>query len=1475
MDRTQIINHDCNNSDLIFQIISWKTCDVVFCDEEEDDDEKSQNEVEKYVIKVFGVTKEGHSVSVNFLNYTPYFFIKLPFAANDFTCIQFREFLKSKLSYKQRESLLKVDLFKKQDFYGFHNGKKFNFIRFTFSSVKTFRFAIKIFQKVVNVSGFNAQKFKLYESNIDPFLRMIHIRDIEPTGWVQIPKGMYEMNEDIMPTRCQIDVSCPWNAVIRYNHEAISPLIVASFDLECSSSHGDFPVAIKDYRKVAQEIMQNIDKDCNSEYLTSEILAIYNPSVDGKLSKVFTKEGNSKIDFEMIKKRIKRSLDDIQSILHGKLVFVEDKLTSPSKTDKITKDDTMRSLIQKLNTIGLPELEGDKIIQIGTTFHRYGDKKCNFKSIITLGSCDLIDGVQVDACDTESDMILKWCKLINAMDPDVVTGYNILGFDFTYLYQRAQELGIQRELCNIGKIQDEVCPFVEKMLSSSALGDNLLKYIDMEGRVIIDIMKVVQRDHKLDSYKLDAVASHFMKQNKNDLLPNDIFRMFKGTSQDRKVIAEYCVQDCELCNLLIIKLETLANNIGMSNVCYVPLSYIFLRGQSIKIFSLVAKQCREDNFLIPSLSKPWGEVDDEEAADDDGYEGAIVLPPKTGIYIEDPVSVLDYASLYPSSMISENLSQDTIVLEEKYNNIPGVEYLDIPYDLYEGVGDKKKKCGEKICRFVQTKEKGVLPRILMKLLRQRKETRKKIEFKTVSFIDGSTTPINGIVKESKDGSAISIIGADGNKIGEYSVDVLENMKDTYNEFQKAVLDGLQSAYKVTANSLYGQTGSKMSSIYMKEIAACTTATGRKMIMLAKNFLEENYCAEIIYGDSVPRYTPILIRVAGESIRLETIDKLGIKYGNGKWTKCYASSDKEYCDLSSGPLIESWTDNGWTQIYRVIRHILAPHKKIVRILTLDSMVDVTDDHSLLRSNGEEASPKDLYIGDDLLHVPLSFYPELDKILHQNITFTSKEARILGFYCGMPLASSSMEFSTLHFIDNNIFLRKKYLEICKTVFPQFQWELVGNDKIVPKSYDDPISVMEFSMQNRDILCYGLSFDKIVPTTILNSSFKIRKSFWKGMRDSNTKIFMEHSYISRASVSLLCESLKCCNPLYDMTPQSNTIIDMFEIPYQGYVYDLTTANHHFQAGIGSLIVHNTDSLFVCFDIRDEHGNKLKGKDALAGCRSLGIKASHEIKKIIKPPHDLEWEKLFWPMILFSKKRYVANKYEHDDDHFKQSSMGIVMKRRDNANIVKKIYGGILDIILNEKDIKKSIVFLQASLNKFVDGQYPLEDLIITKSLKSHYLDPEKIAHKVLADRVKAREPGNAFQVNDRIPYIYVKTPALQGKNVLQGERIETVDFIKKNKLKPDYEFYLTNQIMKSILQLYALVLEDLDGYRKGSDYYKEQYKKILKEKEGNEKKAKDRWQDLREADVKAILFDPILIKLSNEKQGLRSITDFFKPS
>jgi DNA polymerase elongation subunit (family B) len=228
----------------------------------------------------------------------------------------------------------------------------------------------------------------------------------------------------------------------------------------------------------------------------------------------------------------------------------------------------------------------------------------------------------------------------------------------------------------------------------------------------------------------------------------------------------------------------------------------------------------------------------------------------------------------------------------------------------------------------------------------------------------------------------------------------------------------------------------------------------------------------------------------------------------------------------------------------------------------------------------------------------------------------------------------------------------------------------------------------------------------------------------------------------------------------------------------------------------------------------------------------------------------------------------------------MGIVLKRRDNAPIVKDIYGGIIDILMKKQNIQEAIEFLRCCLQNIVDEKYPIEKLVITKSLRSGYKNPKSIAHKVLADRITARDPGNKPGPGDRIPFAYISVP---GKKVLQGDKIETPSFIQENNLKLDYSFYITNQIMKPVQQLFALVIEKiwtmqnkrpkLVKYKKDVEELK---RKVIGLVDEDMEKFKDKFdeklEELRCKEVKALLFDDYLRETNNEKAGVQSLTKFF---
>ena len=167
-------------------------------------------------------------------------------------------------------------------------------------------------------------------------------------------------------------------------------------------------------------------------------------------------------------------------------------------------------------------------------------------------------------------------------------------------------------------------------------------------------------------------------------------------------------------------------------------------------------------------------------------------------------------------------------------------------------------------------------------------------------------------------------------------------------------------------------------------------------------------------------------------------------------------------------------------------------------------------------------------------------------------------------------------------------------------------------------------------------------------------------------------------------------------------------------------------------------------------------------------------------------------------------------------------------------------------------------------------MDKLIITKSLRGGYKNPKQIAHKVLADRIAERDPGNKPAPGDRIPFVYVHTKT---KSTLQGDKIETPSFIRENNIKIDYSFYISNQIMKPVSQIFALVLEKI--WKTQNKLMKiKKFKDAIKKLEGTTapEKFADKLDQLKNKEVKALLFDDYLRITNNMKTGHQAISSYF---
>jgi len=484
-------------------------------------------------------------------------------------------------------------------------------------------------------------------------------------------------------------------------------------------------------------------------------------------------------------------------------------------------------------------------------------------------------------CSGEKDLLLKFQDLIKVEEPDIITGYNTFGFDDGYLYDRFQKYRLEIDM---GREDTKIISKTFELAS----GKYAVRYLDMNGRLSLDLLLYARREFNLDSYKLDNVAGVFLRDKvldiiiisgaetrmfeihtkstrglfkgnyvkfdivtntsnpyadgkkfyvkeifenkfivelseenylntfddiskeerkklewsfcKDDISIKQIMDSHNGSIEEKSEIAKYCIQDCDLVLTLLAKLDVLTNSRGMADVCKVPLEFIFAnRGQGIRIYSAVLYEAAKQDQIIQTQECAEGDI---------SYEGAIVIEPKIGMYLDNPIAVLDYNSLYPSNMIAYNLSPDTLVYVKTYSDqgklikdesyeVPNFEEIKKTFKIDEVSYDHHG--GRQSCGYIQEHE-GLLPRTLKLLLKMRKDTRK----------------------------------------------LMETEKD---ESQKSVLNGLQLAYKTVANSIYGQTGSRTSPIRKVEVAACTTAIGRERLLFAKKIAEEEFGGNVIYGDT--------------------------------------------------------------------------------------------------------------------------------------------------------------------------------------------------------------------------------------------------------------------------------------------------------------------------------------------------------------------------------------------------------------------------------------------------------------------------------------------------------------------------------------------------------------------------------------------------------------------------------------------------
>ena len=671
-----------------------------------------------------------------------------------------------------------------------------------------------------------------------------------------------------------------------------------------------------------------------------------------------------------------------------------------------------------------------------------------FKKMLVLdtgvqkGTNELADDVDIVFYDDEKKMIRDAFDII-ADFPFVLT-YNGDEFDLPYLYNRARALDVPG---------DENPLYMMKNAATLRRGVHIDLYRTMSNRSF----QIYAFSQKYTNFSLDSVSRALLNEHKIDYgKPLGSLTLYET--------ANYCYNDARL----TLKLTTFNGNLLMNlfviiaRIGRMPIDDISRMGVSQWIRSLLFYEHRKIGARIPGqkeLSARTAEVTADAVIKDKKYRGGLVIEPVEGVHFA--VTVVDFASLYPSIIKVKNISYETV------------------------------RCPHAECRT------NTIPQT------------------------------NHWVCSKKNGITAMIIGSLRDLRVNYYKALSKSKSSTPEERQQYTV--VTQALKVILNASYGVMGADIFPLYFLPAAEATTAVGRHTIQETIKICEKADIS-VLYGDSVTGNTPVIIKKDG-LVRIIPISRL-------------------YDPRLSG--VQVWTDGGFVNVKHVYRHRV--RKDIYHILTTTGYVECTGDHSLV-INGRAVKPTDLKVGDRLnqfVCIPSAGASIVSPDRVRRWGFDDGRGLVTGGARGAaPMDGSVMGIAT---------------ESC---------------------------VVQIKMP--DALDRGG-----VPAAVLNAGVAARRKYLAGLLEGLGWARGPTGAIEAGSEGyFLLQGVACImNGLgldYTLSrkdgtdtlqirpgegtkaPEPDTVREIRIRQADGYVYDVETANHHFCGGIGNILLHNTDSLFL----------------------------------------------------------------------------------------------------------------------------------------------------------------------------------------------------------------------------------------------------------------------------------------------------------
>jgi len=516
----------------------------------------------------------------------------------------------------------------------------------------------------------------------------------------------------------------------------------------------------------------------------------------------------------------------------------------------------------------------DCITMISCIYQVLNQPETKRTACIVLGECSDIPGSEIIRVKTEIELLLAFAKLVVDMDSDIITGYNIFGYDYNYIVNRFKINFL--DIPYMGRLINRQTKIYDQTWASSAYGTVTMVFIIMEGKINIDLYPNVKRLFKLRKYSLDFVSNYFLGHGKHDVSAREMFEIYEkslikdqnnnqsleSVAETTKVVA-YCLEDSNLVIELFDKVNIWHHLVELANIAGVSILDLCTRGEQIRIYSNLSNECFKKGYV---LSNP--------KTFDYYYSGAFVSDPIVGLH--ENVFTFDFNSLYPSIIIGYNLCYTTYIPQELWNTVreedcnvikfsqeEPIDFLSVDReknvieesdDESDDEDEEKKKDVKMITRHYEFRfvkphiRSGILPDLEKGWINDRKKVKKELK------------NVENEIKLLKD------------EIKSVESDKLSELENKLNELEicEIVLDKRQSAIKVLANSGYGFTGVRSGYLPILPVAMSICALGRQLVNKANEFFVENYKqygAVCVYGDTDSSFISLNLNEGDDFIKI--------------------------------------------------------------------------------------------------------------------------------------------------------------------------------------------------------------------------------------------------------------------------------------------------------------------------------------------------------------------------------------------------------------------------------------------------------------------------------------------------------------------------------------------------------------------------------------------------------------------------------